>query len=156
MGSGGTQWDDQDVLTLARMNQKSVYIGPSAPSTTYSGMLWFNTSTNYLYERNAANDAWLQIYPVSGSVNIKQVELDFGATPLAEKVFSFADAEALTTTQIIGSVALEAPTGKDLDEVYMDAIEVKCSCLADGTVTIMLKGLEGYLADKFKINYVIG
>lgn len=58
MGSGGTAWDALDILTKERLNQKTVYISSSAPATTYSGMLWYDTTENKLKKRNAANDTW--------------------------------------------------------------------------------------------------
>ena len=90
-----------------------------------------------------------------GSVNVKQTEVDFGTTPLAEAEFTVADADVSAGSQIIGSVAYEAPTSKDLDEMEMDAIDVKFAP-GSGQLTIRVKGLEGYLADKFKINYLVG
>jgi len=59
MGSGGTQWGSQDSISVARMNQKTVYISDSAPATTYAGMLWYDSTNNVLYERNGADTAWL-------------------------------------------------------------------------------------------------
>ncbi len=90
-----------------------------------------------------------------GSVDIKQTEIDFGATPVAEASFIVTDTSVSTSSQIIGSVAYEAPTGKDLDELEMDAIDLKFAP-GTGQLTIYARGLEGYLADKFKINYLVG
>lgn len=85
---------------------------------------------------------------------IKQTEVDFGTTPLSEKEFTVEDADVLVTSYLVGWIAYEAPTGKDLDELEMDAIDLKFAP-GDGQFTIYAKGLEGYLADKFKINYLI-
>jgi len=35
--------------------------GPSAPSTTYANMMWYDTSANILKIRTEANDAWINI-----------------------------------------------------------------------------------------------
>jgi hypothetical protein len=35
--------------------------GPSAPSTTYANMMWYDTSANILKIRAEANDAWINI-----------------------------------------------------------------------------------------------
>jgi len=35
--------------------------GPSAPSTTYANMMWYDTSANILKIRAEANDAWIKI-----------------------------------------------------------------------------------------------
>jgi hypothetical protein len=100
----------------------------------------------------------LENYPSSSSpssVNIKQTEVDFGMTPLSEAEFTVSDSDVSGSSQIIGGVAYEAPTGKDLDEIEMDAIDVKFQP-GSGQFIVIIKGLEGYLADKFKINYLIG
>lgn len=91
----------------------------------------------------------------SSSVNVKQTEVDFGTTPLAEAEFTVSDADVSASSQIIGGIAYEAPTGKDLDELEMDAIDVKFQP-GSGEFIVRLTGLNGYLADKFKVNYLVG
>ncbi len=90
----------------------------------------------------------------TGSVTGTQVEVDFGALGLSEQSFVITDSNVSTTSHIIGNIAYIAPTGKDLDELDMDAIDLKFS-VGSGQFTVYVKGLEGYLADKFKINYLI-
>jgi hypothetical protein len=92
---------------------------------------------------------------VGGTVNIKQTEIDFGVTPVSEASFTISDVDVSATSQLIGYVAYEAPTGKDLDELEMDGLDLK---FAPGTdeFTLYARGLDGYVADKFKINYLIG
>jgi hypothetical protein len=67
MGSGGTQWETDDLISVARMNQKNVYVGSSAPSTTYAGMLWFDTTeaNNKLMVRNWNDTAWIDFRDAS-------------------------------------------------------------------------------------------
>lgn len=93
--------------------------------------------------------------PGASSTNIKQTEIDFGATPVSEMLFTITDADVSATSQLLGWIAYEAPTGKDLDEMEMDVIDVKLGP-GTGEFTAYVKGLEGYLADKFKLNYLIG
>lgn len=93
--------------------------------------------------------------PGAGSTNIKQTEIDFGTVPVSEKEFTISDVDVLITSQIMGNVAYEAPTGKELDELEMDSIDLKFAP-GSGSLTIYAKGLEGYLEGKFKINYLIG
>ena len=38
--------------------------GASAPSTTYAYQLWYDTTTNKLKMRNAADDAWIDLFDV--------------------------------------------------------------------------------------------
>lgn len=91
-----------------------------------------------------------------GAVNIKQTEVDFGATPVADAVFTIVDVDVTNTSQIIATVAYEAPTGKDLDELQMDELIIMCGN-GVGTFDMYIKSADGsYLADKFKINYLIG
>jgi hypothetical protein len=91
-----------------------------------------------------------------GSTNIKQAEVDFGATPIAEQTFTVIDAEVSDTSQLIARQAYEAATGKDLDENEMDSLDIQCAP-ASGQFTLYIRSTDGsYLHDKFKINYLIG
>jgi len=88
---------------------------------------------------------------------VRQTEVDCGTLPVSEATFVIADPMVATTSHLIGQIAHEAPTGKDLDEVEMDAIDVKLAPgPSTGQFTAYLRGLEGYLAGKFKLNYVVG
>lgn len=94
--------------------------------------------------------------PGASSTNIKQTEVDFGATPVADGTFPITDGDVSGTSQIIASVAYEAPTGKDLDEIEMDDLIIRCGN-GTGTFNMFITAADGsYLADKFKINYLIG
>lgn len=42
----------------------TVNSGPTAPTTTFAAMLWQDTTTGVLKQRNAANTAWLEVYPI--------------------------------------------------------------------------------------------
>lgn len=89
------------------------------------------------------------------STTVKQTEVDFGTTPVYDTSFTVTDAEVTTSSNIIGWIAYVAPTGKDLDEVEMDLIDLKFGP-GSGQFTVFAKPMEGYVADKFKINYIIG
>lgn len=93
--------------------------------------------------------------PGASSTNIKQTEIDFGTTPVAEASFLITDVDVSAGSQLIGSVAYEAPTGKDLDELEMDGLDLKFAP-GTGDFTLYVRGMDGYVADKFKINYLIG
>jgi hypothetical protein len=93
--------------------------------------------------------------PGASSTNIKQCEIDFGTIPVSEKEFTIIDSDVLITSQITGNVAYEAPTGKELDELEMDSIDLKFAP-GNGEFKIYAKGEEGYIEGKFKINYLIG
>ena len=88
----------------------------------------------------------------TASVAITEAEIDVGATPVSEATISVTDAGISTSSKIIGGLAYIAPTGKDLDELEMDALDIKFEP-ATGSMNVIIKGLEGYIADKFKIWY---
>lgn len=95
--------------------------------------------------------------PAGESIRIddmKQTEVDFGAVPVDEALFVVSDPNVPDGAFITGCIAYEAPTDKDLDELEMDAIDLKFGADTN-TVNIYAKGLEGPLHDKFKINYVV-
>jgi hypothetical protein len=93
--------------------------------------------------------------PGASSTNIKQTEIDFGTTPVSEASFLITDVDVSAVSQLIGWLAYEAPTGKDLDELEMDTIDLKFAP-GVGEFTLYAKPLDGYVADKFKVNYLIG
>lgn len=82
----------------------------------------------------------------------KQTEIDFSTTPIDASGFVIVDAEVTPASIIVGSVAYDAPTGKDLDEMEFDNFDLRFSA-GSGQFTLYAKSLEGYVADKFKINY---
>jgi collagen triple helix repeat protein len=93
--------------------------------------------------------------PGASSTNIKQTEIDFGATPVEAASFAVTDADVSPSSQLMGFVAYEAPTGKDLDEMEMDGLDLKFGP-GSGAFTVYARGLDGYVADKFKVNYLVG
>lgn len=84
----------------------------------------------------------------------RQVEIDFGDVPVAQAEFTIADPGVKPTSVITGSVANDAPTGKDLDELEMDDLIIRCGA-GTGQFTINASGSTGYLAGKFKINLTL-
>jgi len=62
---------------------KSSFSGTSAPSNPVAGMLWYDTTNNLLKLRNAANNAWLEIYDFANdrvpSGKVKTASLQDGA-----------------------------------------------------------------------------
>jgi len=93
--------------------------------------------------------------PGAGSTDIKQVEVDFGATPVHEKEFTITDAGVSAGSQITGQVAYTAPTGRDLDEVEMESFDVRCGS-GSGSFPMHIRSLEGRVTGLYKINYLIG
>ena len=91
---------------------------------------------------------------VSQSLNIKQTEIDFGPLPVSEAIFIIVDSSVTPSSNIIGQIAYVAPTNKDLDEVEMDTIDLKFSA-GNGQFVLYAISTYGYVADKFKINYLV-
>lgn len=91
----------------------------------------------------------------TAAASISQTEIDFGSTPVSEASFLITDANVSSSSKLIGLVAYVAPTGKDLDELDMDGLDLKFAP-GVGQFTLYARGLDGYVADKFKINYQIG
>lgn len=89
----------------------------------------------------------------TASVAITEVEIDCGATPLLETIIAVTNAGITAASKIIGGLAYKAPTGKDLDELDMDALDLKFEPLS-GSFNVHIKGLEGYISDKFIIWYL--
>lgn len=87
---------------------------------------------------------------------VKQTEIDFGTTPVGSAEFTISDEDVTPDSRIVAFVAYESPTtGKDADEYTMDNVMLVC---APGTqeFTLFATGMEGYLADVFKITYILG
>ena len=86
---------------------------------------------------------------------VHQATIDFGTLPVSEMEFTILDAAVNGSSKLVGQIAYIAPPGKDLDELDMDALDLKFGP-GVGQFTLYAKGLEGYVADKFVIEYVIG
>ena len=56
-------------INLALKALGSLSSGPSAPTTTYGNMFWYDTSTNWLYVRNEANSAWVRFAYLDQTAN---------------------------------------------------------------------------------------
>lgn len=85
-----------------------------------------------------------------------RTEIDFGTLPVYQKEFTITDTSVLITSNITASVAYEAPTGKDLDELEMDSLTITCGQATNGTFKILVRSIDNsYLSGKFKINYSI-
>lgn len=95
------------------------------------------------------------VNPGASSTNIKQTEIDFGSSGIDTSEFVIMDTDVSSTSQLIGNVAYEAPTNKDLDELEFDQFDLKFAP-GSGQFILRITSLNGCVADKFKINYLIG
>tara|TARA_R110000868_G_C10742688_1_gene752528 strand:+ start:569 stop:877 length:309 start_codon:yes stop_codon:yes gene_type:complete len=95
-------------------------------------------------------------YRASPNLTIKQVEIDFGGLPVDGTLFTIEDSSVTLDSLIVASVAYDAPTDKDLDEITMDNLIIRCGNCSIGSFEMFIDTADGsYLADKFKINYII-
>jgi hypothetical protein len=118
-----------------------------------AGWILFNKDDDFLYYYNDA--AWHVLVYTStvGAGFVGQVVIDFGALPVSEMAFVIVDSRITPTTPMIGQIPYLAPPGKDLDELEMDQIDVKCSS-ESGQFTAYVRTFDGsYLHDKFYLNY---
>jgi hypothetical protein len=118
------------------------------------GEPYFTTDTHQFYIGTVTGNA-LVGPTAGGGAAVKQVEIDFGPLPVAEASFLITDASVTPTSHIIGNVAYEAPTGKDLDEIEMDELDLKFGP-GSGAFILYARGRDGYVADKFRVSYAIG
>lgn len=84
----------------------------------------------------------------------RQVEIDFGSTPVEQADFVIADGGVSSATIVSGSVAYVSPTGKDLDELEMDDLQLRFGA-ETGQFTINARGNLGYVEGTFKINVTL-
>jgi hypothetical protein len=141
MGSGGGEWEDLDSITNTRMNQKTLYISASAPSTTYAGMVWYDSTNNILYQRNGANSAWINRNDASsitsGTIDVSRlpsvgrvpITIDdstvtqTGTTETEKKYARFIKTEniVMNTLRVLASLNTNNASGTAYLKVYIDA-----------------------------------
>jgi len=97
-----------------------------------------------------------QFSNTGGSATITEIEVDFGALPVADGYFNISDAAVTANSKIITTISRNAPTGKETDDVDMDNLKIN-ALPGNGSFILYIKSSDGsYLADKFKINYLVG
>ena len=89
-----------------------------------------------------------------GSASMTEIEVDFGATPVAAKTLTITNAAVTASSKIIVSQSGAAPTGKSADENEMDFILANATP-ASGQFTLRLHSMFGRVRDKFKFNYMV-
>jgi len=80
-----------------------------------------------------------------------QTEVDFG-TGAHYKEFTITDANMTTIKKPIAQVAWVAPTGKDLDEIEMDDLQIRCQPLNGSFKMYISDAHKSRLHGQFKIN----
>lgn len=77
----------------------STNAGSSAPSTTYAHQLWYDTTANKLKQRNADNDAWIDLFDVDQTT----------------------DTAALSSGDFAGNVTVTGDLTVDTNTLHVDA-----------------------------------
>lgn len=93
---------------------------------------------------------------VTAVASISQTEVDFGPVPVASGTFVITDAAVSASSRILAQVAYIAPTGKDLDEIEMDDLQIRCAPGAGQLTMFITAADKSYLADTFTIFYQVG
>ena len=110
------------------MNQKTLIVQAAEPAIMYSGMMWFDTDDDMLYQRDNANAAWDTIMKEELAHTITGLHtFDLGANP------PFAVDAA--STQVVNLIADDhAPTHKDGGSDELDVSELAGAIGAAGEV----------------------
>lgn len=75
----------------------TVNSGATSPATTYAYQLWADTTTGLLKQRNAANSAWITLFPLATTVDpAGTIKLYAGAT--SPTGYLFCDGAAVSRT----------------------------------------------------------
>jgi len=152
VGSGAVAW----ILTRATdYDQAPSEIFPGNfiivnNGTTLADTAWIETATVTTIGTDPIT--FSQFGQSSIGVFFKQTEIDFGATPVNDATFSITDANVSATSRIVICLSGDTPTGKDNDELEFDTFSLIATPAA-GSFSLYARALEGYVADKFKINY---
>lgn len=100
------------------------------------------------------NSSW--VAGGAASTVVHQIEIDFGSIPIDGTGFLISDASISSNSKLHGYISYESPTNKDLDELEMDILDIKIGPSGNGFALMYIQGCDGYIHDKFKINYTIG
>lgn len=102
----------------------------------------------------AAGQTRVANYPFIPQALTKQTTVDFGATPVAAKLFTVTDSDVTTNSKIMAQVGYVATT-QDADEAELTPLNLICQP-GDGTFTIYANTSEGRAYGEFAINYQVG
>jgi len=82
------------------------------------------------------------------------VEVDFGPKPVDEITVTVYDDRVNSSTRVTAHLSYEAPTGKEIDEVLMDQLDILAGNSGDRFFELVIRSRDGsYLHDTFVIGY---
>jgi len=105
--SGGGAWVTGDLISASRLNQKTLYIGSSAPSSPTDGQLWYDTSQKCLKVYNYEKSAWLRAQLFSLWLDDSTVS-STGTSEVEKKTGRFIIDSNLTIKNIYVAVSLKS------------------------------------------------
>jgi hypothetical protein len=85
----------------------------------------------------------MSYFPLTTYAQAKQVEVDFGTTPVERGVFVVTDADVTASSKLTGNIAYVAPTG-----------DLRFAPGAGG-FTLQILSLQGTASGKLKVNYTV-
>jgi hypothetical protein len=88
-------------------------------------------------------------------VPVRQVLIDFGATPITYGEFTFTDGRVNSNSNLMGNIAYVAPPGRDLDEVEMEPFSISFQP-GGGQFIVLVQAIEGPVVGQYYLNYYVG
>ena len=111
---------------------------------------------SFYYGTSGAGVKGFFALPVPVVPVLAQTEKDFGVTPVYGAVFSVVDAGVTAGMKVVASLAYDAPTGRDLDEVELVDFQISAGQVVAGAFSLLVQSLSGLVAGLYKFNYVRG
>lgn len=105
----------KDTLPARDDALRSLFSGASAPATTVAYMLWADTSTKILKQRNAGNSAWVDLLPLGDTVRLTHPFQVSGALAAGSQQVAMPMAGKLLKVLLVGgtTTATSVATSKE-------------------------------------------
>jgi hypothetical protein len=151
-----TTSSNKGTLTLTRVSDPTIWIMYKVTGTIVNGTGYRKVPVTYLNSAGTLDTSKSIIsFARTGDIPAAvETEVDFGAGAYA-KEFAIADANAVTTNNIIASPSAKNPSVGYHDEIDMDPFTVQGRVNTNGTVIIKVVSCGDKLIGKRKINYIL-
>lgn len=114
---------------------------------------------------DAANKAYVDAHAGTGAgagtaaptgfLGCGMAQVDVGPVPVDSANLTITDARVHPASVVLAQVSGVPPEDKDPDEIPMDLYQLFTTA-GDGEIRCVLRGLQGYIADKFIVVYFLG